>query len=203
MPTGYTAKLADGHQDITEFLTELARGMGFMILMRDEPYGAPIPERFEPSEYNAKALREARARMADLNSLTPEQAEERAHADFLTDHEGWMSRRAKRAEQAARYRDMIDKVTAWEPTHHAMKGMKTFALEQLRGSLDFDCMGFSFPEPVEVSGEEWLEAQIKEAHRNIEYHAAEYAKEVERTESRNDALRAFRAEIAALNAVAI
>lgn len=31
MPTGYTAKLAEGPQDIQDFMKGLARGMGFCL----------------------------------------------------------------------------------------------------------------------------------------------------------------------------
>lgn len=53
MPTGYTANVPDGIT-FEQFVWQCARGMGALVMMRDEPTGAPIPERFEPSDYNAK-----------------------------------------------------------------------------------------------------------------------------------------------------
>lgn len=200
MPTGYTAKLAEGPQEFSDFLKHLARGMGFMILMRDEPFSAPLPVAFEPSDYNEKELAKHRARMDELNSLTAEQIAQKAHAAFVEDHARWLDYRQRKEAQADRYREMIGKLEAWSPTHHALKGMRSFGLEQLHQSLDFDCSGSTWEEPKEISADAWLENEIKETARQIEYHAAAQAKEVERTRDRNDALKAFHAELAKLSA---
>ena len=64
MPTGYTASVADGRvTEFAPFALQCARAMGALIMMRDEPHDAPIPERFEASDYYSKSLAEARERL--------------------------------------------------------------------------------------------------------------------------------------------
>ena len=56
MPTGYTAAIA---KDITfnDFVMQCAKAM--LIMMRDEPANAPIPERFEPGSHYVNKITEA------------------------------------------------------------------------------------------------------------------------------------------------
>ena len=62
MPTGYTAKIADG-QTFEEFILSCARAFGALVEMRDEPADAPIPEEFKPSAYHTTQIGVARAKM--------------------------------------------------------------------------------------------------------------------------------------------
>lgn len=196
MPTGYTAKLADGEQSIQDFMKGLARGMGFCVTLRDEPWDAPLPTELQPSTWNAEKLAGARARMDELNSVSDQEAQELAHQAYIEEHDRWLADSQRQTAQADRYRAMIEVLEEWKPTHHAMKGMRDFGLQQIRESLQFDCGGYGLPEPVEKSGEDWLAEEIRKAQRDIDYYAAEHAKEVERTNGRNDALRALHAELA-------
>ena len=59
MPTGYTAKLMEQGQTFPEFIMSCARAFGALIMMRDDPANAPIPEKFEPSDYHVRALKKA------------------------------------------------------------------------------------------------------------------------------------------------
>ena len=60
MPTGYTATLMEKGQTFQEFIMGCARAFGALIEMRDSPNDAPIPDKFEPSDYHAKRLIESR-----------------------------------------------------------------------------------------------------------------------------------------------
>ena len=79
MPTGYTLDLYDG-KDITfeEFALRCARAFGALISMRDEPIDAPIPERFEPSDYHLKELEKAKKRLKEVKKWNEETAEQEA-----------------------------------------------------------------------------------------------------------------------------
>ncbi len=63
MPTGYTADIAKGIT-FQQYAWSCARAFGALVMMRDEPSDAPIPEAFTPSDYHVKALAEARAKLA-------------------------------------------------------------------------------------------------------------------------------------------
>lgn len=50
MPTGYTAAVEDGTiTEFDDFAWQCARAFGALIMMRDDPMSAPIPQKFEPT----------------------------------------------------------------------------------------------------------------------------------------------------------
>jgi hypothetical protein len=185
MPTGFTASVADGTvTDLETFALTLARGMGALVMMRDEPWDTPIPDAFEPSDYYTKRLVELKAERERVEGLFGAQLE--AEVQKLTDeyYEAEAKSRQRHEEQKQRYLDMIAKVEAWQG---APEGIKSFGLSQLRDSLNFDCR-----EPFKYYGvlpdpdpENWKQQKLEDIEKDILYHAKNHAEEVERTESRN------------------
>jgi len=184
MPTGYTAAVADGIS-FEQFVMGCARAMGALVMMRDEPSDAPIPERFEPSKYNAVKLAEARTKLDRLDGMTLEQRAAEAKEHYVGAMKRWSERAAERHEQRCHYEAMLRKVRDWVPPSNEHSGFKDFMIEQLTQSIDFDCGGTWDKEPEELSGDAWLGQQVREAQRNVEYHTKANAEEIERTESRN------------------
>ena len=83
MPTGYTCDVVSGKIDTFEkFALQCARAFGATITMRDDPFDAPIPEKFEPSDYNLKRLIEVKHELKRLQSLTAEQIEAECEAEY-------------------------------------------------------------------------------------------------------------------------
>lgn len=205
MPTGFTAAVQSGAiSDLRSFAFQCARGMGALIMMRDEPFDAPIPERFEPSPYNADRLAEAQARLDTVTTMSREEAEAEAEKSYLDGCASFDRREAERAEQAARYEAMIAQVEAWETK---AEGIREFMLEQLRQSLDFDCKPMRADSlfggrPERQTGEEWRAAQVEALTRTISYNAKANAEEIARTESRNRWLVDLRASLPAEEAPA-
>ena len=184
MPTGYTSDLYDG-KDITfeEFVLKCARAFGALIDMRDEPMDAPIPERFEPSDYHFKELEKAKKRLKEIKKWNEEKAEqeaERAYREALEEREEFIN---KNKLVRKRYEDMLSKVQKWKPPTIEHESLKQFMIQQLEESIEYDCF---VPEmPQRFSGEEFKEQQIKKALSDIDYHEKEYAKEVNRVYERN------------------
>jgi len=184
MPTGYTLDLYDG-KDITfeEFVLKCARAFGVLIDMRDEPIDAPIPERFEPSDYHLKELERAKKRLKEIKKWDEEKAEqeaERAYRDALKKREEFIK---KNKLIRKRYEDMLSKVQKWKPPTIEHGSLKQFMIQQLVESIEYDCF---IPEmPQRLSGEEYREQQIKKALSDIEYHEKEYAEEVNRVYEKN------------------
>jgi hypothetical protein len=185
MPTGYTADVADGKvTDLKPFVLQLARGMGALIMMRDDPWDAPIPERFEPSDYHAKKLVELTAERERLYALTGEEADDEADREYIEDCASRDQYTADQAARRGRYTAMLEKVKSWEG---APEGIKEFGIEQLERGMEFDCpLPFKYYREVkQKTGAEWRAKALEEVARQIEYHAAEDAKDRARTESRN------------------
>ena len=191
MPTGYTLDLYDG-KDITfeEFVLKCARAFGALIDMRDEPMDAPIPERFEPSDYHLKELEKAKRRLKEIRKWNEEKAEqeaERTYREALKEREEFIK---KNKLIRKRYEDMLSKVQKWKPPTIEHASLKQFMIQQLLESIEFDCF---VPEmPQRLSGEEYREQQIKKALSDIEYHEKEYTEEVNRVYERNKWLLSLR-----------
>lgn len=193
MPTGYTHAVQDGKiTTLREFAMTCARGMGALILMRDDPNDAPIPQRFEPNtEYHDKALTKAAVQLAELPSLAADECDKRAAAEFeaaMTSHTDYA---IKKAQSKTRYEEMVSRVERWK-VGEELTGLKDFMLEQLRTSLSHDCSGSYRPDaPVRLTGEEWRKDALAAASRDFAYHTTERAKEIARAESRNHWLDEF------------
>lgn len=185
MPTGYTADVQSGKiTELEPFVMQLARGMGALVTMRDDPSDATIPERFEPSPYYAERLAASQAKVEKLRLMSDEDSQAEADAEFASRSEAEAAARARHDEQRQRYLNMIAKVEAWQG---APEGIKEFALQQLRESLQFDCREpFKYWLPVEQqTGAEWRQQALAEALRSLEYDRKANADEISRTEGRN------------------
>lgn len=189
MPTGYTAAVVDGTvTDLKEFALQCARGMGALVMMRDDPRDAPVPDSFAAdTAYHDERLTSARARMSELEAMDLA-ARTAATEAYNAEVEAYNAKCiAENAERRNRYDAMIAKVVRWTG---APEGIKEFMLEQLRSSRDFDC--YDDPtqfNPKRMSVSDWYREELRKATRDISYHEGERAKEIARTAERNAWLR--------------
>jgi len=198
MPTGYTHNVQTGKvTDLNDFAMNCARAFGALITMRDEASDAPIPERLEPNtEYHDKALAAARSAMDEVPGLSASDCDQRAAEEFeqaLTQH---TERQAERYKEEVRYKDMIEKVEQWQ-VPEALAGLRNFMLEQLQGSVKFDC-NYKPERPIRLTGEDWRKEQLRKASRDLAYHTEERDKEIERTRGRNEWLADLRRALGSL-----
>ncbi len=162
-------------------------------MMRDEPADAPVPERFEPSDYHLKKLAEARATLLKLESMTREEAEQAAKMEYSVKVQERDNGIWKKHELRRKYEAMLAQVEAWMPPTPDHEGLKQFMRDQITQSIEFDCCTSYYDKPVQrMSPMEWLAASQMEAMRGIGYEEAEHIKEVERTEGRNAWVQALR-----------
>lgn len=197
MPTGYTADIAKDI-DFTQYLLGCARAFGALVTMRDAPAGAEIPEVFEPSDYNAKALVVAQNRLAELEKMKPAEAE-RAAASAYDEQE---TRRHVRLEEITalrgKYEAMLAKAKAWRPPTPEHQGLADFMQEQIVRSIDFDCGTSYYDKPTErLTGAQWLADARESAQRDIGYHTKHHADEVKRCADRTEWVKALRASLPA------
>jgi hypothetical protein len=191
MPTGYTAEIKDGIT-FEQFVMRCSRAMGALVMMRDDPMDAPIPERFEPSDYHAKKLAEAQKNLAWYTNMADSEAEREAEKEFNAQCEQHEKRLQDANELRNKYNAMLAQVLQWQPPSHDHEGFKEFMLKQIRDSIDFDCSTKYYTEPVSKSTADWKAEKIKDAHKDIEYHTKGQREEIERTDGRNAWLKALR-----------
>lgn len=196
MPTGYTHSVQTGEiTDFPSFAMQCARAFGALIMMRDDPSDAPVPERFEPSEFNRRAIGEAIDRLQKLNDMSPSEAQRAAQQDHAAAMARWRERSIEDAQQRVRYQAMIDKVIRWQEPSTDHTRLKEFMLEQLLESVRFDCGGKYNPYPRIQRWPDWLEDQRAKAIRDMQYHQKADAEELQRTESRNQWVLQLRASL--------
>lgn len=190
MPTGYTDAIKDGIS-FNQFVLSCARAFGALIMMRDEPASAPIPERFEPSPTYVEWLKSAEERLVELDSMSTLEADRAADAAFqkaTEDHERYA---AERRTLRAKYDAMLVQVQAWTPPTGDHQGLKDFMIQQITESIKYDCGEFSEP-PVRLTGSAWREQELRSAHASVERYRKHVAEEIERTNSRNEWITALR-----------
>jgi hypothetical protein len=197
MPTGYTAAVQDGTiTDFSAFAFQCARAFGALIEMREDAPDAPVPESFTPSSYHADRLAVAKNRLEAVHSMTVDECQLAATAEYNAAKVQETERTHKRSQERDRYQAMLAEATAWTPPTSEHAGLKKFMMEQLEESIKFDCGDYSFEKTVWLSGGEWLAKEIAKVTRDIDYHAKENIKELERTASRNTWIRELRESFA-------
>ena len=191
MPTGYTANVKDGIS-FEQFVWQCSRAMGAMIMMRGEPFDAPIPDRFEPGDYHDKSHKEALAELGRLQALTTEQVLSECKSEHTESERRKANRLAENEAQLASYEAMLAKVEAWVPPTSDHEEFKEFMVSQLKESIKFDDSR-NYLKPSQMpSPDEWLTEKIAKAKSVIDYYSEAHREEVARTEARNKWLAALR-----------
>ena len=181
MPTGYTYRIEDGCS-FEEFVWGCARGFGACIMMRDDPADKPVPDKFEPSDYHAKKIDEAKAELDRLDAMTAQEIDQAIKSERDEAIAANTRNAVEHQQKKARYEDMLDRVKEWEPPSPDHRRLKSFMIEQIEMSIPSELYQRDLPVCAPA---EWLAGKKSDAQRDLAYHHAEYAKEVERTNSRN------------------
>lgn len=196
MPTGYTAGIADGTiTDFKTFIMRLARGMGALVTMRDEPMDAPIPDKFEPSDYHKTKYEEAFDSLFTLKIMSPQEWE-KSYNSYVENQEVLKKEAVEKNEQLReRYSRFLKMANDWE---NAPVGLKEFAIEQLQQSIDFDVSDDIEKYYEILPYDQWQQKELKSATFNLNYHAKEHADEIIRVSRRNQWLKQLRKSLDAL-----
>lgn len=191
MPTGFTAKVADGTvTELKPFVLQCARAFGALVTMRDEPWDAPLPEKLELSDYYPVKIVEIEKQLAELEAMTIEQAEEAQEAEIAKAEHRADKYAVKLASQSENYKSMIAKVREWSG---APEGIKEFALSQLEESLEWDCGGSYTPKvPDKVPATVWLASEKAELVKDLTFYKRRYAEELSVNNEQNTWLKQLR-----------
>lgn len=195
MPTGYTAPIADGIT-FKEYAMGCARAFGALIMMRDEPQNAEIPEAFKASTYHKDAIEKAAMELKELlamdHAIAAAKAKEshQKHIDYHTEAI------AKDEALAAKYKAMLAEVEAYESPSPDHDNFKKFMADQITESIKFDCSLNYHREAIEsaklMSGAEWILSEKRRLDDSMEYHKREHQKELDRTNERSEWVKKLR-----------
>ena len=194
MPTGYTCGVVDGEvTEFSDFAMRCARAFGALINMRDDPMDAPIPTEMLPqTKCHDDRIEADLKRMGEVQAMTLAAADTEA----LEVHRQALAARAKyladRDLEASRLNAMLAKVRAWQPPTPDHSEMKKFMIDQLTISLPGD---YAPPIPALLDGAAWRQQEIDRLSDSVVYHQKERAKEIERTQSRVEWVKALRSSL--------
>lgn len=185
MPTGYTAGVADGEiTELRDYALLCARAFGPTIRMRDEPLDAPIRE-FKPSPYHAEKLEESRRKLAQVEMLTDEEAQQMAEKQYAEQVSYRQECLEDLRETRRRYEAMLEKVRQYTAPSYDHVNFRLFMERQLEESIKFDCSEEYYTEPVKVDGPTWKMEEMQRLREDIDYHLKNQQEEEERVESAN------------------
>lgn len=192
MPTGYTADISKGIT-FEQYALNCARAFGALVMMRDDPADARIPDKFEPGTWHAERLAAERETLAKLEGMDDEAATRAANAAWDEAETRRAVRLQEIGEQRSKYAAMLAKVNAWTPPTPDHEGLRAFMCSQILESIDFDChTGFYDTPTPRLTGQQWLEERKASTLRAIEFHARENAAEIDRANSRTRWVKALR-----------
>jgi len=198
MPTGYTADITDT-MPFRDFAMKCARAMGALIMMRDDPSDAPIPEAFEPSTYHAENIAKADARLKELDEMDAAAKERGAREEFMAASKAHAESLAKSRGTRRRYERMLREVNDWKPPTPDHQGFKDFMVQQLTESIRFDCWEEGDSEwrkpPKHLGPGDWWAKEVDKANRDLVYHRREHTAEVERATMRTKWVKDLRASL--------
>lgn len=195
MPTGYTSDLYEG-KDITpaEFIMKCARAFGALILMRDEPMDATIPDEFQPDTYYQDWANDAREKLNALNAMSPVDRVTATFEEFKEELASYEKRVQEREDLRARYLAMLNEIYKWTPPTPDHEALRAFMIKQLQESIDFDCE-YTVSPPVKKTPTEWWAEQVVRQQDLIDRYEREQEKENERARGRSEWVRALRASL--------
>lgn len=187
MPTGYTCDIEKGIS-FKKYALDCARAFGALVEMRDDSKDTPIPERFEPSDYHTRRLKEAENRMEELSAMSDEkiQAEMKKENDKRTNE--LIASIKRKNDLRDKYNKILNQAESYISPSSDHDEYRKFMISQLTESIKYDCDTSYSTEELEklpTDYNKWFANEIKDCKYRIDYHTKEHIKEVERVEGRN------------------
>lgn len=198
MPTAYTAILGE-REDMTlkDFALLCTRNFGVSIAMRDTPLTVPVPEKFEvdksykyKEEYD-KAVKEYDDFMA-LSDSDKVAYLERTYSEMLERERGYAEKQVKEIDVLRRrYNKMLNKVLKWTAPTPDHENLRSFMIEQIRDSIEFDCKEYK---PILPSKKDWCDIDRHKAAlaKDVAFYKERYESHVEAIAEKNKWLRSLR-----------
>lgn len=187
--TGYTAAVAENENyTLHEYAMRCARSFGACIDMRELPFDAPIPEKFEPEPRYKKELENSTAKYEAFLALSDEDkvAQLEQHYNKLVDEYSQLEKdeNERRRVVLSRYEAMLDKVRKWKAPTPDHENLREFMISQLETSIKHDCGEYK---PIIGEKEEWLNVQkhIDFLKTNMDLDAERLEKHLRYVDERN------------------
>ena len=185
MPTGYTSDIYEGKEvSGEEFILKCARAFGALISMREDSLDKEITI-FEPSTYHLDQIESAKVTLENCIKMTLEEVQSELDENYERDVKRYHERLDEYGTLEGRYLRVQNEVKAWIPPTEDHIKLKEFAISQIEDSIQNDCNTSYMKYPVKYKAQELLDAKIRSAKSDLEYHQNGWDDEVKRTNERN------------------
>lgn len=194
MPTGYTANIAKGIT-FQQFALDCSRAFGALVMMRDDPMDAKIPDLIIPSDYHLKNLKKARRMKAQLLKMNVKsllrKADKKAKEEFIKKVNELSRYRLERRELRRKYEAMLQQAELYVPPSPEHVAYRDFMISQIKESIDFDCSE-KYLDQIPVKQKnigEWIDEHLASLDKDISYHGEHWKKDKKNAEGRTRWIR--------------
>jgi hypothetical protein len=199
MPTGYTAGILDGDiKDFKTFAKKCMRNFGATIHMRDESNDVEYFPR-TPGDYHTKEIKKANQLLTDSQTLSDEAIIQIRKDELTKDKEYHLRAIDKNKIDSENLNKFLEEARKYNPPTEQHKGIKSFMIEQITSTIDFDCNNSYHAEKLVAIDKEMETitpklvrlSMLEKATKDLRYHETEYAKELKRCNESNEWVRRF------------
>lgn len=186
MPTGYTSDLYDLNDvSFADFAFTCSRAWGARVMERDNDWSSAYVPR-TVGDYETKALSDAVAKLDEALNRSEQDWLDAFEEDTQEVLDANAEALAISRKRKAKYQDMLDQVNAWEPPTKDHVAFKTFMIEQVEGSIEFDCNERIWrPAILDQTIERYKIDTLQNINQDIDSSIKRLAEEIERVRTSN------------------
>lgn len=186
MSTGYTqiiqnSKETDSDKLFQQFALQCARAFGALASMWDDKWDAEIPDKIIPSNYHKDKIQKHKVELAKARKTSAAEWEKLSSEDYNKKYNYYREEITKAADLRAKYQAVLDKVQNYNPPTSDHQNYKNFMVEQIKGSIDFDCSEDYYNKQLQnlkrLSGKEFKIQTINNIVESLKYDQEQYKKE--------------------------
>lgn len=188
MPTGYTSDI-ENDMSFEDFVLGCARAFGACVHQRDDS-GKAKPTFREESTYHVDRLSEAKVEVARLEAMRGVNDRTKFGKEIIEkEHASEQKYFNDKVALRNKYEAMLQKVYNWHSPSPEHDNLKSFMIEQITSSIDFDCdTKYTMERLTALSKANPLDKYndaLRRAYKDVEYHETEIAKEREKVAEAN------------------
>lgn len=189
MPSGYTEGILSGTiNDLNDFIWMCARGFGAFITQKDNIDEPPILKE-KPNPYYKNKIKQLLNEQQKYNEYTDNDWQ-KEYFKYIEDQLKDIDDNIKeKIESKEKYENILNQVKEWIPPNENFHKLKSFMINQIEESIDFDCnTSFWQERKNKISNlklEQYKRNVLNDINESLILNKEYYDEEVQRVKERN------------------
>lgn len=189
MPSGYTEGILSGTiNDLNDFIWMCARGFGAFITQKDNIDEPPILKE-KPNPYYKNKIKQLLNEQQKYNEYTDNDWQ-KEYFKYIEDQLKDIDNNIKeKIESKEKYENILNQVKEWIPPNENFHKLKSFMINQIEESIDFDCdTSFWQERKNKISNlklEQYKRNVLNDINESLISNKEYYDEEVQRVKERN------------------